>query len=284
MFFALEFLKSNIVSMNNKLSSFRNSIVFVILLFLIIFLWWNTQFIISYMSKIKPNDYTARGAYGDSFGLVTSLFSSLTFFLVLYGIYYQRKEMATQKEMVDISKKQHYFDRAYEFLENNLPKLKQKEQELLSSINSPNTQSMIEDWNTIQLSDLNNIEQSAIEIINKITSAINFLEKFSNSLLPQYIIYFSDLDKLINKLLASEISNRDDYESLMEIIKLSVDKQFRSTIIKALRFYDIYFASELSKKVIRIKTNKMSYIDLKPQLESNYYNLQAFNKWPGVFL
>lgn len=146
MFFAFNYLKLLKIKSVRWISKSWSSILLLIVILIIILLWWNTQFIISYLTNIGYSDCTKRGAYGDSYGFTTSLISSLTFILVLYGIYYQRKEMSTQKEMLDLSKRQHYFDRAYEFLDKNLSQLNSAQTNVLSKIHSERYNQYSEVW------------------------------------------------------------------------------------------------------------------------------------------
>lgn len=272
------------MTINYKLKVNWSIIVFLFLFFLISIVWYLTPLIISYWTKLDFNCYQERGAFGDSFGIITSMFSSLTFFLVLYGIYFQRKEIKSQEEMLEISRRQHYFDRAYEFLLKNIQELNQSELKFVNSLQIHGINDVLGDWEILQIADLNNTNKNTIELNRGILSSINKLKEFSNQVLPNFVIYFSDLDRLLKKLLGSESLNKDDYNCLMEIIKLKIDKKIRITLITALKFYEVYFSSSLSQQVTRIKLEGNSHIDLEPHSKSHYYNLLAIRKWSGIFL
>ncbi|MBK9718931.1 MAG: hypothetical protein IPO85_15745 [Saprospiraceae bacterium] len=197
MFFALEYIKSMINRTKKSQSKYWASTVFVILFLATILLWLKSQYLISIMTDLKSCDYTQRGAYGDSFGMITSLFSSLTFFLVLYGIYYQRKEMSTQNEMLNLSKRQHYFDRAYAFLEKNITQLKDQEMSLLKFYNDLSSKQIISYWNTLRIEDLNNTDNDNLEINTHIIKSIKALKDLAEHKLPPYIILLTEVDKLI---------------------------------------------------------------------------------------
>lgn len=74
----------------------------IVLLGLVFSLWYFVGFYPiknhSITSNTEQNEFTAPGAFGDSFGYVNSLFSGLAFAGVIYAILLQRKELELQRE------------------------------------------------------------------------------------------------------------------------------------------------------------------------------------------
>lgn len=235
------------------------------------------------MTNLKSDAYENRGAYGDSFGMITSLFSSLTFFLVLYGIYYQRKEMSTQNEMLNLSKRQHYFDRAYAFLEKNLTKLKEQEITLLAVYKSLEHKKVIACWEKLTITDLNNTNINNLKINTDIEKAIEELKTYTENKLAPYSVLLTDVDCLIKKFLGDTEINTEDYGCLMEVIKLQLNKDFRSYISTTLKFYNTYVSSELFQNEKIIKKEKDQEYKHEVDSESKYYNLQPIIRMKGLF-
>ena len=283
MFFAIEYIKSMINRTKKSQSNYWASTVFVILFLATILIWLKSQYLISIMTDLKSDAYENRGAYGDSFGMITSLFSSLTFFLVLYGIYYQRKEMSTQNEMLNLSKRQHYFDRAYAFLEKNINKLKDQEIGLSRVFFDMANRGEISNWETLKVEDLNNTENNTVEINTNIVEAIKALKNLSEHKLPPYIIILSDVDRLLKKLLGDKELNNEDYGCIKEVIKLQLDKDFRKYISTTLKFYNTYLISELFLKTKSIKIAGNRSYNHQVDSKSKYYNLEPLIRMQDLY-
>ncbi|MBL0236837.1 MAG: hypothetical protein IPQ02_09555 [Saprospiraceae bacterium] len=260
------------------------SIAFGILFLATILLWFKSQYIITILTKLENSDYQRRGAYGDSFGMITSLFSSLTFFLVLYGIYYQRKEMSTQNEMLNLSKRQHYFDRAYAYLEKNITKLKDQETYFLQAYKDLDGRRVMSNWNTLRTEDLNNTDQEHLETNTNIINAIKSLKNFTENKVPPFTIILKDIDRLIKKLLGDAEYNRDDYECLKEVIKLQLDKDLKEYIDTTLKFYTTYKNSDLFQNAKIIKYIKGQSYNHKVDSNSKYTNLETLNGLKNLYL
>ncbi len=268
----------------NNLKKYAFILLLLLLTFLISFYSLKySQFLISDWTGLDTNCYQERGAFGDSFGIITSLFSSLTFFLVLYGIYYQRKEMSTQKEMLDLSRRQHYFDRAYEFLDKKLSQLESAQAIVLGKIYSERHYQYSEVWDKITTKEIDNILENKYDENARILNAIKNLNDFSNFTISEYSNLFSNIDKLIKQLLGNSNINSNDYECLQEIIKLTVKKEFKTVLHKAMKFYNAYKASKLFRQSIEITIEKDTTKNHVSKSEASFYNLLALNRSPRIF-
>ena len=87
--------------MREKKKDYKNLIIFLALL-LIISLWAGSWFLIDKLYPISDNssiDYIAqRGAFGDKFGFINSLFSGLALTGIIVSIYLQSIELSLQKK------------------------------------------------------------------------------------------------------------------------------------------------------------------------------------------
>lgn len=90
---------------------------------------------------------------------------------------------------------------------------------------------------------------------------------------------------MIIKLLGENNINNDDYVCLQEINKLTTNKEFKTILFKAMKFFHEYKSSKLYTLNVPInsKTNELTSRNHEPISETSFYNLLAFNKWPKIF-
>jgi uncharacterized membrane protein len=74
----------------------------LILLSIVFVVWLITGFIISFVH----GDLNNRGLFGDSFGMVNSLFSGFAFAGIIYTILLQRKELKYQRDELKLTRKE----------------------------------------------------------------------------------------------------------------------------------------------------------------------------------
>jgi len=65
---------------------------------IIFFLWLNTPKIVAKWSQEPNSDFAKFGAFGDQFGTITSLFTSLGFLLLGAALFYQIREFSLQRK------------------------------------------------------------------------------------------------------------------------------------------------------------------------------------------